>query len=161
MSSETNLDGRIFGGIDAIPGQLPHQLYLSIENNGKATFCGGVLIEVFDIQLALTAAHCVYKGSRYQTVDPNMVTVIAGKQLHFETGRDEQMRPVSEIHMHRQYDGSDEDQLHDIAVIFYSQPFQINSKVKTIDLPDYGWEQPSNPRKNFPLGSLLFYFGFL
>ena len=46
---------RIAGGVDAAPGEFPHQV--SMYSNGGGFFCGGSLIEADKV---LTAAQCCY-----------------------------------------------------------------------------------------------------
>jgi len=135
-------ENKIIGGINARRGQIPYQLYLYIRDDGKTLSCGAVLTELLGIQFALTAAHCLVKN-RFDSLDPESVVMIAGQYKISENSKDEQIRPISHIYLHEQYDDYFVDKWwYDIAIIFYSRPFTINSKVDTIELPGYKWETP-------------------
>merc|ERR550519_2422179 len=50
-------DERIVGGVDASPGEFPHQVVLLLVNPGHNLLCGGSLITA---NLVITAGHCCH-----------------------------------------------------------------------------------------------------
>ena len=50
-------DDRIVGGVDASPGEFPHQVALLIVDPGRNLECGGTLISA---DLVITAGHCCH-----------------------------------------------------------------------------------------------------
>ncbi|CAL8136273.1 unnamed protein product [Orchesella dallaii] len=137
--------GRIVGGTDAKSGQVSYQLFLRGKTaKGERYHCGAALINEYNVQFALTAAHCVYDGYPHHkdTVEPRNVRLTAGEiSLKTKSGR-EQYRTPHRIVMHESFE-YDEDHPHDdIAIVFYRKPFTINYYVQPIALPDYLWAQP-------------------
>lgn len=54
---------RVLGGSDANPHSWPWQIRLVMDNNGKTSSCGAILIRIKDdveeSDVVITAAHCV------------------------------------------------------------------------------------------------------
>jgi len=117
----------IVGGEPALQGELPYQLSLQRSNSH---ICGGSIIIVGDVQLAITAAHCVDSGSA------TSFTVVAGDVKRSETTGAEQRRQVTNIIVHEQYDSYTNE--NDIALLTIDQPFSINANVSAIPLPAQG-----------------------
>ncbi|CAL8132808.1 unnamed protein product [Orchesella dallaii] len=144
---DDDLTGRIIKGQDAYPGQIPYQLYLQITTSTVSMAgrnCGGALVETYGVQFALTAAHCVHYGypTPTSTVNARNIRITAGAHdLKHKSGT-EQVRIATKVAMHEQYDKYDEILNHDIAILFYDNPFNLNDKVSTIQLPEYMWKLP-------------------
>ncbi|CAL8136271.1 unnamed protein product [Orchesella dallaii] len=142
--------GRIIGGVDATDGQVSYQLYLKgkVHKNNAIYYCGAAIIDEYNVQFALTAAHCVYDDwpARFSTVNPKNVRLTAGEiDLKVKSGR-EQYRTPHRIVMHELFQNDQAHPFYDIAIIFYRKPFTINYYVQPIPLPDYMWEQPKRVR---------------
>ncbi|CAL8130743.1 unnamed protein product [Orchesella dallaii] len=143
--TDDELTGRIINGINAFAGELPYQLYLKlVTSSKKERFCGGALAEAYGVQFALTAAHCVHDGypSPFSPVNPRNVRIKAGAHDINHKSGNEQIRTPTKVVIHDQYDRTDPTPIHDIAIMFYADPFKINGFVGTIQLPGYMWEIP-------------------
>ncbi|CAL8068865.1 unnamed protein product [Orchesella dallaii] len=143
------LTGRIVFGRQASPGETPYQLQLTINNPFKkkriVAWCGAVLVEVYDVQIALTAAHCIWRGSpsRFDTFPLSWLRLIAGDHNNNITERTEQVRNPAKIVYHDRYNMDANHPTHDIAIVFFKRPFTYNTFVSPIALPEYGWEVPA------------------
>ncbi|CAL8114510.1 unnamed protein product [Orchesella dallaii] len=143
--------GRIVGGRNANPGEFPHHLQITINKpysnivSRIPAACGGTLVELFNIQFAVTAAHCVWRGSpgRFSTWPKAKIRVIAGDYNINLTERTEQIRMPDKIVFHDRYDMDQHHPHNDIALIFFKRPFTLNNFVATLNLPGYAWELPS------------------
>ncbi|OXA54813.1 trypsin-1 [Folsomia candida] len=115
--------GRIVGGEDATVGQFPYQLSLTMAGS---IICGASIISP---NLALTAAHCVNRAQ------PSQVQVIAGRHLRTTPAPNEQIRQVTRIDVHENYNGNT--YANDIALLHLSTstPFVYDDVVGEIALP--------------------------
>ncbi|CAL8128580.1 unnamed protein product [Orchesella dallaii] len=144
-NNNDKLTGRIVNGHDAYTGEIPYQLLLKLTTSSKKRrSCGGVLVETYGVQFALTAAHCVYDGypTPFSAVNPKNVRIKAGVHDLKHKNENEQVRTPTKVVMHEQYDHTNEAPAHDIAIMFYADPFKITGYVSTILLPGYMWALP-------------------
>ncbi|CAL8132804.1 unnamed protein product [Orchesella dallaii] len=155
LPSATNSDkltGRVVNGHDVYPGEIPYQLFLQITRSTvsrKGKICGAALVETYGVQFALTAAHCVHLGypTPFSAVSPKNVRITAGAHDIKHSSGNEQVRIPTKLVLHEQYDKYDDKTLHDIAILFYANPFKYNDYVKTIQLPEYMWKLPGKNLK--------------
>ncbi|ODM98769.1 Transmembrane protease serine 9, partial [Orchesella cincta] len=138
-----SLTGRIIGGSNAFPGDVPYQLRLTMWTSKQTLVdCGATLVHAFDLQFAITAAHCVWDDGISKTGNPSDVDLFAGElNLKKATG-DEQKRTAVKIVVPEKYDFTSIHKTDDIALVFYVPAFKITSKVKPIELPGWMWDQP-------------------
>lgn len=125
---KTIFPSKIVGGLPAGPEQFPYQLSLRV--NGHH-FCGASLIQVEDILLAITAAHCV-DSDNY----PGTLFVVAGDVNISDTSGHEQIREVVKIVIHDDYSRHPSGIFNDIALLFLDEPFKLDKNVNVIKLPD-------------------------
>ncbi|ODM94393.1 Trypsin-1 [Orchesella cincta] len=146
----TGPTGRIIKGRNANPGEVPYQLNIAKDDKIKKKHtdanCGGVLVDVYDIQFALTAAHCVHYGypDRWATYPVSWIRVIAGDYNIKVTEAQQQIRAPESMIMHDQYNMDLEAPKNDIAIIFYKRPFTITSFVSPLRLPEHNWNVPGS-----------------
>lgn len=114
----------IVGGEDAVPGEFPWQAFLTIGN----FMCGGSLITS---QWILTAAHCV-TDENGQVVPTEFVTVYLGKHDLRLWKSSEQIRGVTQILVHPQYDPYTADS--DLALLRLVAPAVLNDRVRPVRL---------------------------
>ena len=57
LAEQSNSGDRIVGGVDASPGEFPHQVALLLVDPGRNLLCGGSLITA---DLVITAGHCCH-----------------------------------------------------------------------------------------------------
>jgi secreted trypsin-like serine protease len=114
----------IVGGEDAVPGEFPWQAFLTIGN----FMCGGSLITS---QWILTAAHCV-TDENGQVVPTEFVTVYLGKHDLRLWESSEQIRGVTQILVHPQYDPYTADS--DLALLRLVAPAVLNDRVRPVRL---------------------------
>lgn len=126
---------RIIGGEPAYEGEFKYQLSIRFFNRHH---CGASLINVDELQLAITAAHCVRDAL------PEDLTLIAGDLTRSDiTGR-EQVRQVVDVVKHENFEFIEGVPSYDIALLFIEKPFQENGFVGTIGLPREGQETRGN-----------------
>ncbi|ODM88591.1 Trypsin-1 [Orchesella cincta] len=116
--------------------ETPYQLRLIIRKPGSVTNCGAVLVAAFNIQFALTAAHCV-NGA---TASPSKMEVIAGlHNLKRNTGSEQTKNPIWVVKHSRYTSGNS---ANDIAILFFATRFNPTSAVRPIALPRHEYPQP-------------------
>jgi len=115
---------RIVGGEPANPGELPFQL--SLRYFGSHV-CGA---SILSRNLIVTAAHCAEIG------DASVFSVVAGERDRDVDEGTEQERDVSRVLMHGDYD--DWIISNDIALMWLSEPLDLNENVQPIALPAPG-----------------------
>ncbi|XP_011645766.1 trypsin-1-like [Pogonomyrmex barbatus] len=116
--SASCLEPRIIGGVPTTITKHPYQV--SIHYNGKLA-CGGSIIGK---QWILTAAHCVYGGTR------SLFRVRVASSYHDEGGI--LITDIASIIVHNKYTSSTYD--YDVALIKLSTPLTLGSNVKLIVL---------------------------
>ncbi|ODM87252.1 Trypsin-1 [Orchesella cincta] len=132
--------GRIVGGTNAQLSETPYQLRLIIRKPGSVTNCGAVLVASFNIQFALTAAHCV-NGA---TASPSKMEVIAGlHNLKRKTGSEQTKNPIRVVKHSRYTSGNS---ANDIAILFFATRFNPTSAVHQVKIS--GWGSTSIGRPN-------------
>lgn len=122
---------KIVGGDEAEAHEFPYQISLQWNfNDGQSAgfhFCGGSLLNE---NFVLTAAHCKTSYSN----DGFIEVVAAEHDTETEEGP-EQRRNVAAFIVHEGYDAVQGVSPDDIAVVRVDKPFQLNDKVKTVQLP--------------------------
>lgn len=122
---------KIVGGDEAAPHEFPYQISLQWNFNDGRTptmhFCGGSLLNE---NFVLTAAHCKTSYSEGGTIE-----VVAAEHDVESVEGPEQRRNVAEFIVHEGYDVIQGVSPDDIAVIRVDKPFELNDKVKTVQLP--------------------------
>ncbi|XP_053392701.1 ovochymase-1-like isoform X2 [Mercenaria mercenaria] len=127
---------KIVGGRMALSHSWPWMVSLRI--NGSHT-CGGAIIHE---KWVLTAAHC-FEGNRH-TIE---WTVAAGKINKEKAENAEQIRHVERIIVHSSYYYVTT--VNDIALVKLESPFNLNSYVSTVCLPE---EEPKPGQYGFVTG---------
>ncbi|CAL1609595.1 unnamed protein product [Knipowitschia caucasica] len=129
-----DMSERVVGGEDAQPNSWPWQISLQYRS-GSSYFhtCGGTLIAPGWV---MTAAHCVDRPSTYRVV-------IGEHDLKKDSGK-EQIKSVSKIHIHPNWNPSSVAQGWDIALLRLSSDATLNSDVKLGLLPPSGQILPHN-----------------
>lgn len=121
----SDLDPRIIGGRPAEEDEITYQIQL---RRGAYHFCGGSLVEVTGKQVVLTAAHCFNSWD-----NPDDYTVVAGELDLSEDSGSEQVRQVTGIIPHPNYDEAT--MRNDIAILQIEPHFELNNHVQPIKLP--------------------------
>lgn len=125
---------RIIGGSKVKPNEIPY--LVSIQSDGKHICGGSILNENF----VITAAHCVE--------DSDDLSIVAGEHNLEDDDGNEQERGTEEIIVNEYYyRGDREFGVHDIALIKVDEPFELNDKVKAINLPE--------KKDTYPAGTAL------
>uniref|UniRef100_A0AAY5ETF5 Coagulation factor VII, like n=1 Tax=Electrophorus electricus TaxID=8005 RepID=A0AAY5ETF5_ELEEL len=117
----TNVGPRIVKGHICPKGECPWQALLEYEGQYK---CGGIIL---DYQWILTAAHCVWKQH------PSKLQVSVGKHNRNVKEATEQLRKVSKVLIHPQYNFTTSDS--DLALLRLRRNISLNSYVIPICLP--------------------------
>uniref|UniRef100_A0A3B3DVT7 Peptidase S1 domain-containing protein n=1 Tax=Oryzias melastigma TaxID=30732 RepID=A0A3B3DVT7_ORYME len=110
---------RIVGGREALEGAWPWQV--SIQINSKH-HCGGTIL---DPHWVLTASHCFHKYL--------YVRVVAGLHMWSDPGAHSQIRSISEMKVHEDYDDFTSDS--DIMLLRLSSPFKFTDHVQPACTP--------------------------
>jgi len=119
---------KIIGGTNAIPNEFPYQVHVDFDGRHD---CGGSILSALVI---LTAAHCLkYYDNRLQAKLPSKFQVIAGDHDQLENEGTEQVRNVTHLFLHEDYDS--ETNQNDIALMILSSPLVFNRYVQPIDYP--------------------------
>lgn len=114
---------RIIGGSSVKPNEIPY--LVSIQSGGKHICGGSILNENF----VITAARCVE--------EPDDLSVAAGEHNLEDDDGNEQVRGTEEVIVNEYYFRRDRDfGAHDIALIKVDEPFELNERVKAINLPE-------------------------
>jgi len=121
-------DGRIVGGVEAIPHSFPWQVALLQRAGATSAFCGGTII---DSQHILTAAHCVvnFFGG---PVSPSSVKVRVGAHDLRKTTAEPNAKTVNvaRITIHPSYQGGP----FDFAILRLSEALTFSNEVTPICL---------------------------
>jgi len=137
---------KIIAGSNAKPGEIPYILNLRVRGEFH---CGAVLVEVAGIEIALTAAHCIWLGypDPLSAQPVKDIELVAGElKLSDHTGH-EQTRKPTKIIIHEDYNRGDYP-YNDIAIMFLDGAFNTKSRYVTpLILPRNKWDHPCN---NFP-----------
>lgn len=137
--SKPTLQPRVVGGASTWYGRAPYQLYYT---QAGEYVCGATLVEVYGVQIAITASHCVWEGSPNQTsaMSPHNVEVIGGDLIRKDRDGREVHRKATRILVYETFDPKYF--THDIAIIFLESPFPTSEWIDTALLPGYNWDQP-------------------
>jgi len=117
---ENQRNGRIWGGREAVVGELPYQVGLVIALSGS-TFCGGSIVSE---NFVLTAARC------FPSVPPRVLVEIGS----IDRNAIIQFIIASDIITHELFDLDNSD--HDIALVRTSTPIQFSATVGLVRLPN-------------------------
>ncbi|ODM91523.1 Trypsin-1, partial [Orchesella cincta] len=132
------ITGRIVGGRDAKPGELPYQLRIIMQPTPtKTRKCGASLVEAYGIQFGLTAAHCLWSGNYAnisETSDVKIVTIRAGVHNVKNYTETAQFRYPSKLVNYPSFNiGPDKSRpTKDIGILFFKKPFNITKTVSPI-----------------------------
>lgn len=122
---------KIVGGDEAEAHEFPYQISLQWNFNDGVTegfhFCGG---SVLNENYVLTAGHCKTSYS-----NDGFIEVVAAEHDTSVHEGSEQRRLVERFSVHEGYDAIQGVAPNDIAVIRVDKPFQLNDKVKAVQLP--------------------------
>ncbi|XP_058806458.1 trypsin-1-like [Phymastichus coffea] len=134
----SNISSRIIGGHEAKEGEFPHQVSLQFYNAKipHTHFCGGSIISE---QWILTAAHCVEVVDDVNSQQLTLSFVVkAGKHDLSNTEDTEQTSFIETYFIHERYHKIIDYNVspYDIGLIKLKTPFQLNSRVTPVGLPD-------------------------
>ncbi|XP_068237778.1 trypsin-1-like [Palaemon carinicauda] len=115
----------IVGGVEAKPGEFPHQISMQVESHfGTSHSCGG---SIYNEKYIITAAHCT------QGVTARKLVIVAGEfDLTVDSG-DEQAIHGDHIYNHEHYGHHTME--NDIALIRLSEALVMNDMVQPIAIP--------------------------
>ncbi|KAL5255185.1 hypothetical protein ACHWQZ_G014576 [Mnemiopsis leidyi] len=147
---------KVVGGLDALPGEFPWQVSLSL---GKY-ICGGTII---DSEHILTAAHCLHqpgakhvpcKAQKSSAGDElpecywvNDIKVYYGSSEWFSSeNSNAEEAIVQKVFIHKDYVRGRQALYHDVAVIRLKSPIKLNPYVQPVCLPRDDFVLP--PDKN-------------
>ncbi|XP_055548153.1 trypsin-1-like [Wyeomyia smithii] len=122
---------KIVGGEEAQKHEFPYQISLQWNYNDSINevmhFCGGSLLNE---NFVLTAAHC-----RTSYSENGFIEVVAAAHDVSVAEGFEQRRLVELFTIHEKFNGGEGVGPNDVAVISVDKPFELNGKVKTVQLP--------------------------
>jgi secreted trypsin-like serine protease len=132
---------KIVGGEDAFPQSWGWAV--SLQRSFDGHFCTGSIVSPLHI---ITAAHCVTDEEEMKTAD----IVVGIDRLSESNSTTRQVRSVSEVFAHPQYDSSTH--THDIAVIRLNESLVISNEMSTarLCLPHI---EPSGKEADYPADS--------
>ena len=115
-------------------GGYPYQVSLQATNDNNKHFCGASIIHP---KFLLTAAHCLDGKNRLPYIN-----AVAGKlDLKGSDGNREQIRTVSRLITHENYDASTWD--NDIALLKLNKPLNFDYEyVRPVPLWNSAWKLP-------------------
>lgn len=115
-----DVNGRIFGGTQATPGQFPYQV--SLQNLAFQHFCGGAIISD---RWVITAAHC--PNHKFM---PGQLLIQAGSNNVDD--RSGEIYHVHKIFYHDAYDFGA--LVNDIALLLTAQPIQMHTRAQPVPI---------------------------
>uniref|UniRef100_A0A3B3HPX4 Peptidase S1 domain-containing protein n=1 Tax=Oryzias latipes TaxID=8090 RepID=A0A3B3HPX4_ORYLA len=118
-----NLNSRIVGGQNALPGSWPWQVSLQSSYH----FCGGSLI---NNQWVLTAAHC------FPSRSASGVNAVLGLQSLQGSNPNRVSRTIKTVIVHPNYNSGTQN--NDIALLQLSSPVTFNNYITPVCLPSTG-----------------------
>ncbi|XP_029833859.2 chymotrypsin-like protease CTRL-1 [Ixodes scapularis] len=127
IKASLEVDDRIIGGQEAVPGSWPWQAALHKPHKGLS--CGGALISERHV---ITAAHCVWMPLQVQ----RLIKVQIGNHRNDVDELGEVWAEVDEICVHADYNQRRKTSLKaDIAIIKLKQPVNMSSRIQPVCLP--------------------------
>ncbi|XP_049437088.1 transmembrane protease serine 11D [Epinephelus fuscoguttatus] len=115
---------RVVGGREAPEAAWPWQVSIQIQSRHH---CGGTIISSLWV---LTAAHCFHK---YQWISRRHFHVVAGLHVISAPGDQTQIRSISKIKMHKDYNNFTHD--NDVTLVLLSSPFNFTDHVQPVCTP--------------------------
>uniref|UniRef100_A0A4W6DEP0 Peptidase S1 domain-containing protein n=1 Tax=Lates calcarifer TaxID=8187 RepID=A0A4W6DEP0_LATCA len=115
---------RIVGGQEAPEGAWPWQVSIQIMSRHH---CGGTILNSLWV---LTATHCFYK---YLWISRAYFRVVAGLNVLSAPGDHVQIRSISAVKMHEDYNDATSD--NDVTLVLLSSPFNFTDHVQPICTP--------------------------
>ncbi|XP_035512861.1 transmembrane protease serine 11D [Morone saxatilis] len=115
---------RIVGGREAPEGSWPWQVSIQILSKHH---CGGTIISSLWV---LTATHCFHK---YFWISRRHFRVVAGLNVLSAPGDQAQIRSISKVRMHEDYDDVTSDS--DVTLLLLSSPFDFTDHVQPVCTP--------------------------
>ncbi|XP_029291196.1 acrosin isoform X2 [Cottoperca gobio] len=114
---------RIVGGWEASEGAWPWQVSIQIQSRHH---CGGTILNSLWV---LTATHCFYKF----LIRRSHFRVVAGLHVLSAPGDQTQIRSISEVKMHEDYNGRAHD--NDVTLLRLSSPFNFTDYIQPVCTP--------------------------
>lgn len=145
--SSSELQGKIIGGTEVLPGQFAWQaalIYSAFNDENRVQFCGGTMVSPTVI---VSAAHC-FKGKDGE-MGADEVDVVVGTVNYADVAQGERIR-IKEVHLHPQYNMTTFQ--HDVAVLVLARAAQFGSPIAL-----YGAAQERHP---LPVGQMLYISGW-
>ncbi|KAM4544629.1 coagulation factor IXb isoform 2-T2 [Odontesthes bonariensis] len=130
IRAEDNVNQRIVGGDEAVPGEIPWQVSLMSHSDSlmrAQPFCGGSLLSEFWV---ITAAHCLTQAD----VTKKRFFIRAGEHdINVDDGT-ESDHLVAERHIHPSYEFEKSQYNHDIALLKLASPVELSNHRRPICL---------------------------